>query len=103
MLASEMNSESWLERNQPWIMPLVGSLMIMTVLPLLQSLSTPAQPINIPAWAKMGALFAGCIGLLLTGIMARLTTTLSAQLICAAGVVAGYTIAVFLLLQMLKG
>lgn len=101
MQMTKMTSDSWVDRNQRWIAPLVASIMLMLVLPLLQSLSTPAQPINIPSWADKLALVASCIGLAVSGLQARLTATLSAQLLCAAAVLAGYAMAIFLLLKML--
>lgn len=101
MQITTMNSESWVDRNRRWISPLMASIILMLVFPLLQSLSTPEQPINIPLWASKVALFASCIGLAFSGLQARLTGTLSAQLICAVAVLAGYAMAIFLLLKML--
>lgn len=96
-----MNKNSWLDRNQQWVSPLVGSFMLMTVLPLLQFLSSPEQPIHIPSWVNTVSLIAGCIGLAVSGLQARLSGTRTAQLICAVAVVLGYALAVFLMLKML--
>lgn len=101
MSMTKVSSDTWFERNRSWTSPLLASLILMLVLPVLQTLSTPAQPINIPSWASTAAIAASCIGLAISGLQARLTATLSAQLLCAVAVVAGYAMAIFLLLKML--
>lgn len=94
-------SGSWLDRNQRWVSPIFAGVIVMLSPPLLQSLSTPAQPFTIPEWVNYVSLFLGCLSLAVSGIYAPLIETRSAQVLCSVSVLTGYAVAILLFMRLI--
>ncbi|MCF7697077.1 MULTISPECIES: hypothetical protein [Mycetohabitans] len=86
--------ESWFSRNGQWIWPLGMSIMPILVLLLMSSLG-----VTIAAWVQIVNYVVSCLGLCISGIQARLTGTVSAQVFCYLVAVVGCTMAIWRLVH----
>ncbi|CAB3754927.1 hypothetical protein [Paraburkholderia humisilvae] len=94
------HQDSWFRRND-WARPLIASLLVILA-PMVAATLADGIVFTIPSWVNVVASVGGCVGLFLGALKARLTDTLSAKLFCAVGVIFGYVLAIWQIIQILK-
>ena len=100
-VTNDANEQStWITRNR-WVRPVVASLILILV-PMVLAAFADGSNFVIPNWVNVVASVGGCVGLFLGALMARLTDTLSAKIFCAVGVVFGYTLAIWQIIEIFK-
>ncbi|TCK31948.1 hypothetical protein B0G84_9064 [Paraburkholderia sp. BL8N3] len=76
--------------------------MILILAPMVLATFADGSDFAIPGWVNVVASVGGCFGLFLGALKARLTDTLSAKLFCAVGVVFGYAVAIWQIIEVFK-
>ncbi|QMI49931.1 hypothetical protein [Burkholderia sp. MBR-1] len=92
--------ESWYSRNN-WARPLVASF-ILVLAPLVVSTLPDGSGVVFPHWASIVASGGACLGLLIAGVKARLSNTLSARIVCSLAIALGYVIAIYQIIEAVK-
>lgn len=94
------NQDSWISRND-WVRPIIASL-ILILAPMVLATFADGGDFAVPGWVNVVASVGGCVGLFLGALKARLTDTLSAKIFCAVGVVFGYALAIWQIIEIVK-
>ncbi|KVN48744.1 hypothetical protein WT12_08335 [Burkholderia territorii] len=92
--------DSWYSRND-WARPLVSSF-ILVLAPLVVSTLPDGSGVVFPRWASIVASGGACLGLLIAGVKARLSNTLSARIFCSLSIGLGYAIAIYQIIDAVK-
>jgi len=93
-------TESWFSRND-WVQPIIGSIIMILAAMMLSTLLQGSGKV-LPSWLFVLVYIGSCAGLLFGALKARLTNTISAQIFCYLALAAGWIIAIWQILDILK-
>ncbi|WP_321935438.1 hypothetical protein [Paraburkholderia sp. J8-2] len=91
---------SWINRND-WVLPLFGSATLMFAM-LVHSTLLNGTGIVLPGWLLIAGNAGACFGLFWGALKARLSSTVSAQILCSLALIAGIVVAIWQVIEILR-